>query len=135
MFRLSSKSCVLCFIVASIFIGTMGLSNKAFSQDQKVPSSNAAPDNSATNKNQSMTADQQSNHKRDSAMTRNIRKAIVADKSLSTYAHNVKIITINGTVTLKGPVRSDAEKDRIADIAAQVAGNADQVVNHISIKP
>lgn len=135
MSRLSNKLCVRCFTVAALFIATVGLSFTAFSQDQTAPSSNTAPDNSATNKNQSMTADQQSNHKRDSTITRNIRKAIVADKSMSTYAHNVKIITINGTVTLKGPVRSDAEKDRIAEIAAQVAGNTDKVVNHISIKP
>lgn len=135
MSRLSTKCCVFCFTVVSILVCTSGSSVAAVSQDQTAPSSTVAPDNSATNKNQGMTADQQSNHKKDGAITRNIRKAIVADKSLSMYAHNVKIITVNGTVTLKGPVHSDAEKDRIAGIAAQVAGDPAKVVNDISIKP
>jgi hypothetical protein len=56
------------------------------------------------------TADQQKNKTSDRDMSQQIRKAIVKDKSLSTYAHNVKIITQNGQVTLKGPVRSDDEK-------------------------
>jgi hyperosmotically inducible periplasmic protein len=49
------------------------------------------------------TADQQKNNRSDLDLTRRIRRAIVADKSLSTSAHNVKIITQNGKVTLKGP--------------------------------
>src|SRR5271157_5223717 len=69
-----------------------------------------APDNSANNKNQTGSADNQSNAKEDRLTTANIRKAIIADKDLSTYAHNIKIITINGSVTLKGPVKSEDEK-------------------------
>src|ERR1700755_37811 len=55
------------------------------------------------------TADQQKENGSDRELARKIRRAIVQDKSLSTYAHNVKIIALDGMVTLKGPVRSDEE--------------------------
>ena len=57
----------------------------------------------------------------------------MADKSLSTYAHNVKIIAEDGNVTLKGPVRSEREHQKIDNIAFQVAGQ-DNVQDDISIK-
>ncbi len=69
------------------------------------------------------TADQQKDNRSDRDITRQIRQAIVKDKSLSTYAHNVKIITQNGQVTLKGPVRSDDEKRAVEAKAAGVAGD------------
>ena len=101
-------------------------------QDQS--SSQTAPDNSARNKDHSTTADQQSANKSDTEITRDIRRSIVSDKSLSTYAHNVKIITQNGAVTLKGPVNSDEEKQTVASKAAQVVGGPDKVTNEITVK-
>jgi hyperosmotically inducible protein len=68
------------------------------------------------------TPGDQSNAKADMAITQAIRKAVVADKGLSTNAHNVKIITTNGAVTLRGPVNSAAEKSSIAEKAKQTAG-------------
>src|ERR1700693_839742 len=68
------------------------------------------------------TPGDQSNAKADMAITQAIRKAVVADKCLSTNAHNVKIITTNGAVTLRGPVNSAAEKSSIAEKAKQTAG-------------
>lgn len=68
------------------------------------------------------TADQQKNNKTDRELTQNIRKAVMADKSLSAEAHNVKIVSRNGTVTLRGKVKSDDEKKAIEDKATQVAG-------------
>ena len=62
-----------------------------------------------------------------------IRKAVIADKSLSSYAHNIKIISENGQVTLKGPVRSATEKKIIEAKAVDVVG-ADNVINHLSVK-
>ena len=59
------------------------------------------------------TADGQSNASTDLRITQQIRKAVVADKSLSTYGHNVKIVTVNGAVTLNGTVRSSAEQSNI----------------------
>jgi len=67
-------------------------------------------------------------------MTKKIRQALIADKSLSTYGHNVKIITRNGAVTLKGPVHSEDEKQSIASKAAEVAGSPDKVTNQLSVK-
>jgi osmotically-inducible protein OsmY len=67
-------------------------------------------------------AAQQSNQSSDIAITRNIRRALVKDKSLSTAAHNVTIITKDGKVTLKGRVKSEAEKQTVETTAASVAG-------------
>ena len=67
--------------------------------------------------------------------TAKIRRSIMADKSLSTYAHNVKIISQDGTVTLKGPVRSDDEVTSIVSKATDVTGSADKVINQMSVKP
>ena len=94
------------------------------------------PDNTKTNQQDrnpdAATADQQKNNRSDRETTRQIRKAIIDDKSLSTYAHNVKVITQHGTVTLKGPVRSDEEKKVIEDKAKEVAG-ASNVKNEMTV--
>jgi osmotically-inducible protein OsmY len=66
-------------------------------------------------------------------MTRQIRKALVNDKSLSTYGHNVKIITQQGVVTLKGPVKSDAEKQEIESKATEVVGSADKLHSELQV--
>src|SRR3984893_925161 len=79
------------------------------------------------------TADRQKDNRSDREITQQVRKAIVKDKSLSTYAHNVKVITQNGMVTLKGPVRSEEEKMAIAAKAAEVAGQ-DKVTNQLDVK-
>jgi len=80
------------------------------------------------------TAGQQGETKPDREITQKIRRAIVTDKSLSTYAHNVKIITVDGMVTLKGPVRSEEEKRTVEEKAAQIAGK-DNVKSQIGIAP
>ena len=81
-----------------------------------------------------LTADQQGETKQDREITQKIRRAIVNDKLLSTYANNVKIITVGGMVTLKGPVRSEEEKRAIEEKAAQIAGN-DKIKSEIDIAP
>jgi len=97
-----------------------------------------APDNTKINKNDrdagQPTADQQKENRSDREMTKQIRQSIMADKSLSSYAHNVKIISQNGTVTLKGPVKSDNEKKSLVAKAVAVAGSADKVTDQISVK-
>ena len=90
-------------------------------------------DNTAVNKNSEPTADQAKNTKSDREIMQNIRKAIVDDKSLSTYAHNVKVISQHGKVTLKGPVRSDDERRSVAAKAEEIAGSGN-VVNQLSVK-
>ena len=93
-----------------------------------------APDNSNQNRNQAPTADNQSNAQSDRMTTAKIRKAITADKTLSTYAHNVKIITLNGSVTLKGPVKSEEEKEKVAAMAANIVSAA-KVTDQLTVKP
>ena len=73
------------------------------------------PDNTKVNKQAGPTADQQSQSKADLAITQKIRQAIVKDKTLSMTAHNCKVITQHGAVTLRGPVNSAAEKDAIKE--------------------
>lgn len=58
----------------------------------------------------------------------------MADKSLSTYAHNVKVISQNGMVTLKGPVQSEDEKSAIEAKAAEIVGK-DKVTSQLEVKP
>ena len=88
--------------------------------------SQTAPDNTKTNTQDraatAKTADQQGNSKADLDMTQKIRRAIVADKALSTYAHNVKVITRDGQVTLKGPVQTLDEQSAVQAKAAEIAG-------------
>src|SRR5690242_12538664 len=85
-----------------------------WSQDAGSPT---PADNTNVNKRDrneaSPTADQQSERASDRDLAQQIRRTIVKDDSLSTYAHNVKVIVKNGAVTLKGPVRSDDEKRSI----------------------
>ncbi len=96
----------------------------AFAQ---APVENAAADNSAQNQrdrdHQNLTPIDQSNKPADLEKTRNIRRALVKDDQLSTEAKNIKIITVDGAVTLRGPVKTDQEKAAIMAKAAQVAGD------------
>jgi hyperosmotically inducible protein len=80
------------------------------------------------------TADQQKENRSDRDITQQIRQSIMKDKSLSTYAHNVKVVTQDGQVTLKGPVRSEDEKKAIEAKAAEVAGDG-KVTSELNIKP
>lgn len=102
-------------------------------QEPSTTQSSTAPDNSAKNKAHNKTADQQSEGTSDRDITKKVRQSIIADKSLSTYGHNVKIITRGGAVTLKGPVHSDEEKQTIASKAAEVVGQ-DKVTNQLTVK-
>ena len=91
------------------------------------------PDNSAVNKGEHPTAQSQSGHMSDREITAKIRRDLIADKDLSTYGHNVKIITRNGAVTLKGPVHTADEKQAIEARAAGIVGQ-DKVSNQLTIK-
>ena len=101
------------------------------------PDPGSKPDNTKVNKRDRQagepTADQQKENASDRDVAKNVRRAIVKDKSLSSYAHNVKVIVQNGSVTLKGPVRSAEESKAVEAKAAEVAG-AGNVKNELSIK-
>jgi hyperosmotically inducible periplasmic protein len=134
----SIKNRSLHFVLGAVLLsGLPLLAQPRYGQQDQ--STTPAPDNTATNKrdrdSNAKTADQQKMNPSDRETTRSIRKALMADKSLSTYAHNVKIITQDGMVTLKGPVRSDDEKASVEAKAAKVAGGADKVHSEISVAP
>ena len=97
-----------------------------------------APDNTKTNQSDAnkgaTTADQQKMNAGDRSITKEIRSSIMKDKSLSTYAHNIKIITQDGKVTLKGPVRSEDEKAAIESKAFAIAG-ANNVTDQLEVAP
>ncbi len=95
------------------------------------------PDNTKVNQrdrnSHEPTADQGRNNLSDREVMRQIRRDVVKDKSLSTYGHNIKIISQHGKVTLKGPVHSEDEKSTIDQYARQVAG-AGNVTDELTVK-
>jgi hyperosmotically inducible protein len=109
----------------------------AMSQSSTAPGTVPA-DNTKSNKldpsNTAATADAQKDNAGDRTITQRIRKSLVTDKALSTYAHNVKIVSVNGTVTLNGVVRSEEEKSAIEAKAVSVAGQGN-VVNDLKVAP
>lgn len=96
-----------------------------------------AADNSRQNREDgnkdALTADKQGNSAADINTTKEIRQSVERGDNLSTMAKNVKIITLNGMVTLRGPVRTEAEKDSIQQIAEKIAGDS-KVSNQLEIK-
>jgi hyperosmotically inducible periplasmic protein len=123
--RVSVSSRLLRLLAIAGFVGMIG--------------AQTPPDNTKMNKGDgskaAVTADQQKMNADDRALTQKIRKSVTADKSLSTYAHNVKIISQNGMVTLKGPVRSEDEKKAVTAKAIDAAGGADKVTDELTVKP
>ncbi|HEX4576623.1 MAG TPA: BON domain-containing protein [Edaphobacter sp.] len=118
---------------AAIALSCLSGANSAVQSFAQTGTAQTPPDNSNQNKNHAETADNQANAKSDRLTTQKIRKAIMADKSLSTYAHNVKIVTVDGAVTLKGPVQSEDEKQKVASEAAGVV-SADKITNELTVK-
>jgi hyperosmotically inducible periplasmic protein len=117
-----------------LFIGLPGVS-LVLAQDS---SQSPAPDNTKVNQGDqnksNATADRQLENKSDREVAQQIRQAVMNDKSLSTYGHNVKIISQNGVVTLKGPVRTDDERRAIEKIAAAIVGQ-EKVTSQLEVKP
>jgi hyperosmotically inducible protein len=110
------------------------VSAAARAQDATEPAADNTKVNQRDKNKAEPTADQQKQNQPDRELARQIRRLIIQDKSLSTYAHNVKVIAQNGMVTLKGPVRSDEEKTTVEAKAAEVAG-ADKVTSQLEVKP
>ena len=96
-----------------------------------------AADNTSKNRRdrsgETRTSGNQSNSPEDVKITAAIRRAIVKDDSLSATAKNVKIITSEGTVTLRGPVKNEAEKTKIAELAQSAAGK-EKIEDQLEVK-
>lgn len=120
----------------SLALALAGISSQPSYAGPPTGQQSPAPDNTKANApgNGAVTADQQKESSSDRDLARRIRRAIIKDKSLSTYAHNVKIIAQGGMVTLKGPVRSEEEKQAVEAKAKAVAGD-DKVSSALEVKP
>jgi len=109
-------------------------SRTASAQDSTAPAADNTKVNQRDRNKAQPTADQQKESQPDREVARKIRRSIVQDKTLSSDAHNIKVIAQNGMVTLKGPVRSEEEKNAVEAKAAEVAG-ADKVTSQLEVKP
>jgi osmotically-inducible protein OsmY len=121
----TARLCLIGLLVGPLF------AHQAATQSH--PSSDNTKVNQRDRKTSEPTADQGKNASSDRETMRKIRRAVVADKSLSTYAHNIKIIAQGGKVTLKGPVHTEEEKKAIEAKATEIAG-AGNVTNDITVK-
>jgi hyperosmotically inducible periplasmic protein len=117
------------FFLSALGLTACGNDRSASNQesaDQTAQSTAPAPDNTAINERDrggaTKTPGDQAENEDDRKITQEVRRAITSDDTLSTNAQNVKVITDNGTVTLRGPVNSAKEKTEIEAKAKQVAG-------------
>ena len=117
-----------------VVVTAAAISMAALAADEKTNS-----DNTATNKRdrsgETNTSGDQSNSSADLKITQAVRRALMKDGELSTTAKNIKVITANGQVTLRGPVNNAQEKAKIDQIARSAASGA-QIVDQLDvIKP
>lgn len=130
-----AKRVAMSVLFLTALMVTAGFSTRG--EAQTAEPQGTSPDNTRMNTQDrdkaAPTADQQKDNRSDREITQQIRQSLMSDKSLSTYGHNVKIITQNGQVTLKGPVRSDEEKKAIEAKATEIAGD-NKVTSELNIK-
>jgi hypothetical protein len=133
-FKMPKKSGL--FIV-TLMAGLMLTNFNVYAEPAEPATPNPAPENTERNVSDSndttLTPEDQKETPADLKITATIRRAIVRRKSLSLDAHNIKIITINGVVTLRGPVENSKEKNKIQAIAKKTKG-VKQVDNQLEIK-
>jgi osmotically-inducible protein OsmY len=122
-------------LVGIFLLSSLGLlwAQQDDSNASQVPADNTKVNQRDRNQNEP-TAEQQKENSSDRQLTAQIRRAILKDKSLSTTAHNIKIIAQNGAVTLKGPVKSEEEKQAVESKAAEIAGSG-RVNNELQVAP
>jgi hyperosmotically inducible protein len=132
--RVDCKNIVRTFLCTGLLLGVGVLMHAQEPNSQTPPAADNTKTNERDRSSNEPTADQQKDTRSDRDITQQIRRSIVNDKSLSTYAHNVKVITQHGQVTLKGPVRSEDEKKAIEAKAAEIAGE-NKVSSELNVKP
>jgi osmotically-inducible protein OsmY len=110
------------------------LSLAAFAADNE----KVEPDNTAANERdragQTQTSGDQSNSPADLKITQAIRQALMKDSELSTTAKNIKVITADGHVTLRGPVKTAQEKAKIDQLAKSAAGGGAHIDDQLDVK-
>ncbi len=136
--RYSSAALFAALAGSSLFVGTQTAMSQSTTMSASADRSSVPADNTKSNKldpsNSTATADMQKDNQSDRDLTQRIRKSLMEDKSLSTYAHNIKIVAVNGNVTLNGVVRSEQEKNVAESKAVEVAGQG-RVVNDLKVSP
>jgi hyperosmotically inducible protein len=130
------KKTILLLSLALLAIGGYAWPTLA-TERTPAPLAQTAPDNTGRNVRDrggvTLTPGDQSENEADRTLTQEIRKAVVADDSLSTMAKNIKIITVDRVVTLRGPVQSPQEREAIQAKAQQLAG-IDRIDNQLEVK-
>ena len=125
------------FAPVLFFASLVALSSSAMAQDRPDASSQpTSVDNTKINERDranTLKPIDQPNNSRDIKIAADARRAIVDDKSLSTMAHNIKLVANGGVVTLRGPVNSTEEKTRVGQIVASVHG-VSNVDNQLDVK-
>ena len=104
----------------------------AMAADDKSKSDNTAI-NERDRSSDTKTSGDQSNNPADLKITQAIRRALTDDRELSMTAKNIKVITTNGQVTLRGPVNSAQEKTKISQVARSAGGGA-QIIDQLDVK-
>ncbi len=129
------KKTALLLSISLLVLGGYACDSQTSAKTQ-TQAAKAASDNTERNvrdrSGETLTPGDQSESEADRTLTQKIRQAVMADSSLSTNAHNVKIISVDGAVTLRGPVNSAEEKKNIETKAQQIAG-AIRVKNQLEI--
>ena len=120
------------FLAACDMASDQGTADKTTTTETKADDKNAydksatAPDNTDVNERDrnaaTLTPEDQGNNPMDLGVTQRVRQAIVDTDSLTMGEKNVKVITVNGVVTLRGPVESEESKSRIAALAKGAVG-------------
>src|ERR1700742_1721627 len=119
---------------ACLLVGSSLPATGVRTQDPQQPAADNTKNNKDDQSSAATTADKQKMNPADRDMTKKIRAALHNDSSLSTYAQNIKIVSQDGKVTLKGPVRSDDEKSAIEAKATEIAGQGN-VTNNLTVAP
>jgi hyperosmotically inducible periplasmic protein len=132
--KVDYKNIIRTFLCIGLLLGVGVLTHAQEPNNQAPPASDNTKTNQRDRSANEPTADQQRDTRSDRDITQQIRRSIMNDKSLSTYAHNVKVITQQGQVTLKGPVQSEDEKKSIEAKAAEVVGE-NKVSSELNVKP
>jgi hyperosmotically inducible periplasmic protein len=133
MYQHRGRRIVVAFSLASALLVPVISAGAQAPADKQTPADNTKV-NERDRAPDAVTADQQKENTSDREITQKIRSALVGDETLSTYAHNVKVVAQDGRVTLKGPVRTEDEKKTVEAKATEVAG-AGRVTNQLTIAP
>jgi hyperosmotically inducible periplasmic protein len=115
-----------------VLAAVTAVSMAALAADEKTDADNTAI-NKRDRSGETNTSGDQSNSSSDLKVTQDIRRALMKDSELSMTAKNIKIVTADGQVTLRGPVKTAQEKTKIAQIAKSAAGGA-QIVDQLDVK-